>query len=71
MIFIDGDHSYDGVKRDYACWIPHMVPGGILIFHDSTDTAIGPYRVINEAMAEGGLEKVAVVSRATILKKVA
>jgi predicted O-methyltransferase YrrM len=71
MIFIDGDHSYDGVKRDYACWIPHIAPGGILIFHDSTDTTIGPCRVINEAIAEGDLEKVAVVSRATILKKVA
>ena len=71
MIFIDGDHSYSGVKRDYDCWIPSIIPGGILIFHDSTNPAIGPYRVINEAIAEGALEKVAVVSRATILRKVA
>lgn len=70
MIFVDGDHSYDGVKRDYDCWLPHVVPGGTLIFHDSTDATIGPYRVINEALAEGALEKITVVSRATVLKKV-
>jgi len=33
MLFIDGDHSYDGVKKDIK-WIKHVIPGGIVAFHD-------------------------------------
>lgn len=34
MLFIDGDHTYEGVKSDYMLY-RHMVnPGGIIVFHD-------------------------------------
>lgn len=33
-LFIDGDHSYEGVKKDIEAWIPHMDYGGIIGFHD-------------------------------------
>lgn len=35
FIFIDGDHSYEGVKKDFKLWLPKMKPGGIMVFHDS------------------------------------
>lgn len=35
MVFIDGDHSYDGVKRDIAYWWPRLRPGGLMCGHDS------------------------------------
>ena len=34
FLFIDGDHSYDGVKRDLADYAPLVRPGGIIAFHD-------------------------------------
>jgi cephalosporin hydroxylase len=34
FLFIDGDHSYDGVKRDFELWSPLVRPGGIIAFHD-------------------------------------
>jgi hypothetical protein len=36
MIFIDGLHEYDGVKRDFDDWFPKVVDGGTMAFHDTT-----------------------------------
>lgn len=35
FVFIDGDHSYEGVKTDWNCWTPRIIPGGIVALHDS------------------------------------
>jgi len=35
ILFIDGDHSYEGVKADYNHWIHTLRQGGHLLFHDS------------------------------------
>jgi predicted O-methyltransferase YrrM len=34
FIFIDGDHSYDGVKRDFQLYGKLVRPGGMIAFHD-------------------------------------
>jgi len=33
-LFIDGDHSYKGVKQDYEMYSPLVRKGGIIAFHD-------------------------------------
>lgn len=33
--FIDGDHSYEGVARDWDRWKGLVRPGGIIAFHDT------------------------------------
>jgi len=33
-IFIDGDHSYAGVKRDIEMYFPLLKVGGVMLFHD-------------------------------------
>ena len=38
-IFIDGDHSYMGVRNDYTDAIRLANPGGIMIFHDVNSQA--------------------------------
>lgn len=38
LIFIDGDHSYEGVKHDYELCKDH---GKILVFHDIVNDACG------------------------------
>ncbi len=35
LLFIDGDHSYQMVKKDFQLWFPKIVNGGIIAFHDS------------------------------------
>ena len=34
FLFIDGDHSYEGVKRDFEMYSPLVRKGGIIAFHD-------------------------------------
>lgn len=34
VIFIDGDHGYDGVMGDYKKALDLIEPGGVMIFHD-------------------------------------
>lgn len=34
FIFVDGDHSYEGVRQDILNYFPLLAPGGIMIFHD-------------------------------------
>ena len=42
FIFIDGDHSYDGLRDDWEAWSPLVAPGGIVALHDSVPTAERP-----------------------------
>ena len=34
VLFIDGDHSYDGAKGDFEAYAPLVRPGGLIAFHD-------------------------------------
>ena len=34
FLFIDGDHSYDGVKRDFEMYGSLVKPAGLIAFHD-------------------------------------
>lgn len=35
LIFIDGDHSYEGVKSDWELFLPHMHAFTVAVFHDT------------------------------------
>jgi predicted O-methyltransferase YrrM len=52
LIFIDGGHEYELIKRDFDLWFPRVVDGGLMAFHD---TALhrgagwpGPKRLVEE-----------------------
>jgi len=34
LLFIDGDHSYDGAKKDFVCYRTLVRSGGLIVFHD-------------------------------------
>jgi predicted O-methyltransferase YrrM len=34
FLFIDGDHSHNGVWRDFNMYSPLVTPGGLIAFHD-------------------------------------
>jgi len=38
FLFLDGDHSYEGVKKDYEMYSPLVRTGGLVAFHDNKPT---------------------------------
>jgi cephalosporin hydroxylase len=36
-LFIDGDHTYEGVKEDFEMYSPLVKKGGMIVFHDIAD----------------------------------
>ncbi len=46
FVFIDGDHSYDGLRADWEGWAGLIAPGGVVGLHDSRPT---PDRTIDDA----------------------
>jgi len=34
LLFIDGDHTYTGVKKDFEMYSPLIRKGGLILFHD-------------------------------------
>jgi hypothetical protein len=48
LLFIDGDHSYSGVKKDYSAWFDKVKPGGHILFHDCGNGHVGIDKFCNE-----------------------
>ena len=46
LLWIDGDHSYEGVKQDFVSFSEHVVGGGYILFHDAYMKSV--QRLINE-----------------------
>ena len=38
LLFIDGDHSFEGAELDFLSWEPFVIPGGLIVFHDVPPT---------------------------------
>ena len=47
FLFIDGDHSYNGVKLDVDIWFPKLKSGGVIVMHD-IEWADGVKKVVAE-----------------------
>ena len=41
LLFIDGDHSYEGVKKDFETYSALVAKGGTIAFHDIVEGAEG------------------------------
>jgi MMP 1-O-methyltransferase len=47
LLFVDGSHEEEDVREDFEKWVPKVVDGGIVAFHDTTWHA-GVRRVVAE-----------------------
>ena len=52
FLWIDGDHSYQGVKRDIKDWLPLVKKNAIICFHDYRDEP-GVKKAVDELRAAG------------------
>lgn len=46
VIFLDGDHSYNGVKDDFYETLPLLKDNGFIIFHDSVKNDKAPHHEV-------------------------
>jgi predicted O-methyltransferase YrrM len=60
LLFVDGDHTYEGARADYERWRNFVRPGGHLLFHDAVDTGRygnvypGVARLVQEIVGRDG-----------------
>jgi predicted O-methyltransferase YrrM len=47
FLFIDGDHNYEGVKKDWSLYRPFLQKGSFVAFHD-TEWAEGVQKIVAE-----------------------
>jgi len=53
MLFIDGDHTFDGFLSDYSLFTPYVISGGFLAVHDYVIEPVA--KVIEEIIKPSGL----------------
>lgn len=60
VIYVDGAHYYDPVKKDIANTIPHLADDGLFLFHDYKRKGdrpdLGVNIAVDELLASGGYE---------------
>jgi len=52
FLFLDGDHSYEGVKRDFEMYSPLVRCGGIIALHDIVDHPVETRCEVNKFWSE-------------------
>jgi predicted O-methyltransferase YrrM len=78
FVFIDGDHSYEGLEADWTGWSRLLASGGVIALHDSRST---PERPISNAgsvlftqeviLADRRFEMVETVDSLTVVQRIA
>jgi hypothetical protein len=69
LLFLDGDHTYEGVRSDYEAWMPHLSSSPVLALDDSTNPELGPSQLIAGLLLASGWVHEARVGKITFLKK--
>jgi MMP 1-O-methyltransferase len=80
FLWIDGDHSYEGVSADFYGWSQHVREGGIIAFHDTYHEEgvrqlvddevlkLTGYRVLGQVDGIFAVQKANVLSMADVIR---
>ena len=55
LLWIDGDHTWQGARADVEAFARHLAPGGIIAFHDVLHRYEGPVRALSELVLSSPL----------------
>jgi predicted O-methyltransferase YrrM len=71
FLFIDGDHSWEGIAGDWTAWRSHITPGGVVCLHDSRKRdGCGSERYTSEVIVKDPeFEVVETVDSLTVLRR--
>jgi cephalosporin hydroxylase len=48
LVYLDADHSYEGVINDLQAWYPKVVKGGVIAGHDYLNEAYGVKKAVHD-----------------------
>src|SRR5947199_248547 len=58
LVYVDGLHTYEGVRRDIADWLPFVEPDGLVVFDDYANPDWpGVARAVDEVAERGELSQ--------------
>lgn len=77
FVFMDGDHSYEGIKKDWHDWSAKIKKGGFILLHDTSIPAhdhtvgqLGSYKFYKEYISKSpDFNHVGTVDSLNILQK--
>ena len=75
FLFIDGDHSLQGIQRDWSDWFPKVKSGGVIAMHDcrisgNSPVELGTMQFYRERLSHTPeLREVAAVDSLTVFRK--
>jgi hypothetical protein len=67
LLWIDGDHTYEGVKTDFESWLPHLNANATVVFDDVKNPKLGPSQLIKELIDGGDFEERQRVGKVAVL----
>lgn len=70
LIFLDANHEYEFVKQDFECWQDRVNADGLIAMHDTGGNWPGVTQFVNELLAAGEWEKIAMADATSVFKRV-
>lgn len=70
FLFIDASHEYEDVKDDFERWSPFVGQTGKIAMHDTSGHFEGVSRFVDEMLAAGEWQRVALVDATSIFERV-
>ncbi len=67
MLFIDGDHTFNMVQKDFHSWANKIEPGGYIVFHDAV--LEGPFKIIIEAIESNKWDFLQIIGNMALIQK--
>jgi predicted O-methyltransferase YrrM len=69
LLWIDGDHRYESVRRDVECWRPHLRENALVAFDDANDPDLGPHRMIAELTSSGYFDIITRTGKVAVIRR--
>ena len=69
LLFIDSEHKYEVVVREYLAFYGRVKTGGLIVFHDYNIKHLEVVRAVDDLMRRGEMEKVEQVESIFVARK--
>lgn len=69
VLFIDGDHRYEAVRRDFECWRGKLGANAAVVFDDATDPSTGSAQLWRQIVDSGAFTLEPAVGKMVCLRR--